>query len=80
MKRAIRVLVILLFCVLVPLSFAAAEKGGNERGKALGHAKKGKALGHAKKGGVPEIDLGMAPSAIAFLGCGVVMLRSRKKK
>jgi hypothetical protein len=84
MKRVIKVLAI-VFCLIAPISLADAKVGnGKGGGHAYGHNGGnggGRGGGHgAGGGGVPEIDPGMAASAIAFLSCGVAILGSRKKK
>jgi hypothetical protein len=72
MGRLIRVL-LLAFCILVlsatPL---LAKRGGNGHGWGGGH---GGGRGHG--GGVPEIDPSLAPTAIALLSGGVLILKSK---
>ncbi len=67
MKKWICILA-MVFCLLPIVAFA-----GGGQGEGGGHG-----YGHYK-GGVPEIDPGMASSAIALLSCGVLILRSKRK-
>ncbi len=69
MGKFIRITILGLFIVAAGFAPAFAKGGG-------GH-------GHGGGGGgggcVPEIDPGVASSAIALLSCGVLILRSKRK-
>ncbi len=70
MRRLIKSTLVALSIVVVMLAAPIVWAGGGV----------GKGGGHGYGHGVPEIDPGMASSAIALLTCGVLILTSKSRR
>ncbi|MDI6754924.1 MAG: hypothetical protein QME78_11110 [Thermodesulfobacteriota bacterium] len=85
MSKFITIMAIMMaaFFIFAAADDVAMAMGGRGRGGHGGGGDHGKGGGWGKGGkhggAIPEIDPGMASSAIALLSCGVLILRSKRK-
>ena len=78
MSRFIRILAVALFILAVSVApVLAMGGGGNHRGHHWGNHGKG---GGGDGGCVPEIDPSLAPSAMALLAGGLLVLKSKSAR
>jgi hypothetical protein len=71
MKKFIRIFLLVFFITVASAWPLLAAKGGN------GNGNNGNGNGNGGGGGVPEIDQSLAPSAVALLAGGLLILKSR---